>query len=357
MKIIIFAGGTGKRFWPVSRKNSPKQFSPLISGKPLLLTRIESLLKKFKPEDLFISTGKKFQKEVYKIAKDIPKQNIILEPEMRDTGPAVTLAVTYVNKLYPNEAVSIQWSDQIVKDENTLFKTLNRSEKLLNKKTKVVFIAVPARFASPYRGYIKFKNTGKELEENIKLHNFIEFKEKPTIETALEYIKSGNYGWNPGYWTINSGFYLNKLSKFSPKVYNICKEIVESNFSEGSLIKFSELDKISVDYMFAENIKSNEAVVLQADFGWSDVGEWISLKEALQESEKSNVIKGNVFDLDSTDSIIFNLEESKLVSTIGLKGMVVVNTKDVIAVFRKEDNNRLKEYLEKLESELGDGWL
>lgn len=353
MKIVIFAGGTGKRFWPVSRINNPKQFSPLISGKPLLRLRIEALMKGFKPEDIFISTGKKYEKEVMEIAPELPKENLILEPEMRDTGPAVTLAVAYIQEKYPEELVCIQWSDHLIKDETTFIASLKEGEKLIDEKTKAVFITVPARFPSPHRGYIKFGNEVSKVSSNITVYNFDSFKEKPDVETAEQYIKDGDYGWNPGYWIIDPTFYMATIQANKPQIYQVCSNIAQKGFESDVINDFSELEKISADYIFAEKVKSVEAKVLWTDMGWSDVGEWIALKEALQTDNESIVTKGNVKDLDSKDSIIYNLEDSKLISTIGLEGMVVVNTKDVIAIFSKDDNNRLKEYL----GDLDEKWL
>lgn len=351
MKIIIFAGGTGKRFWPVSRKSSPKQFSPLISGKPLLSLRIDTLLKSFNAEDIFISTGRHYSEEVKSIAPELPEENLIFEPEMRDTGPAVTLAVAYVHKLYPEELVSIQWSDHLIKDEATFLTALKEAEQQTVGESKVTFVCVPARFPSPHRGYIQFGGDVKKVSKNIVFKKFVGFKEKPDVDTAKSYLKSGEYGWNPGYWIVQPEFFLEKVKSVSPNTYQVCQDIVESSFATQTLKKFTQLEKIAADYIFAENVKASEALVLQSDFGWSDVGEWIALKEALQESDDANVTKGKVKDLDSKDTLVYNLDDSKLVATIGLDSMVVVNTKDVIAVFHKEDNTRLKQFLSNLESE------
>lgn len=355
MKIILFAGGTGKRFWPVSRRNAPKQFSPLITGKPLLRVRIELLLKEFAPQDIFISTGKKYKKEVLSIAPELPDENFIFEPEMRDTGPAVTLAITYVYSKFPDETISVQWSDHLIKDSDEFLKALKYSDKKVNETCKAVLLAVPARFPSPHRGYINFDKHIEKVSVKSNVYAFNAFTEKPSVERAKKFIQKGTYAWNPGYWNMKGSYFLKTINKYNPGIGDVCKEIVESKFEKDAL--FSTLEKNSADYMFAEHIKPEEATVLLSDIGWSDVGEWIALKEALQASDKSNVTKGNVFDMDSEDSLIFNLDDSKLVSTIGLKGMVVVNTKDSVAVFNKEDNTKLKKYLLKLEKEFGDKYL
>lgn len=350
MKIIIFAGGTGKRFWPASRKKSPKQFLPIISNKPLIKIKYEYLRLGFKPEDIFVSTGIQYKKEVTKILDELPKDNFIFEPEMRDTGAAVTLAISYVSKKFPKEVISTQWSDHLIKKPKVFIKALKETEKyILKDRAKYILIGVPARFPSPHRGYIKVRNELEKINKDISLRKFIAFKEKPDLELAKEYIKSKNYAWNPGYWSMKGIDYLNIVKKTAPDIYNVCQEIVNNNFSEDSLDKFKTLEKIAADYIFAEHLKLKDTLVTLSDMGWSDVGEWIAFKEAFESNNNSNVSIGNTFDYNSSDTLIYNQEKEKLVATIGLKGFVVVNTKDVLAIFHKDDNTKIKEFLNKLE--------
>jgi mannose-1-phosphate guanylyltransferase len=353
MKIVIFAGGTGKRFWPVSRKSAPKQFLPVGPGdnsKPLVRQAFERVLSGFAIEDIFLSTGKRYEKEIANILPEIPKENIILEPDMRDTGPAVTLAVSYINSKFPDEAIATLWADHLIKDMPTFVDCLKEGEKIVHEKNKIVFITVPARFASPHRGYIHYGDKVKDIQnEKIKCLEFKQFVEKPNVEVAKAYIEEGTYGWNPGYWIFKGSSFLNKIERSNKEIFSVCKEVVESGFADDSLKKFCELEKISADYIFAEKVYPDQAVVLLTEMGWADVGEWIALKEALEESKLSNVTKGNVYDMGSKDSLMYNLEDGKLLVTIGLNGFIVVNTPDVVAIFRKEDNTKLKELLKGFE--------
>lgn len=348
MKIIIFAGGTGKRFWPASRKNSPKQFLPVVGDTPLLKLRYDLMLKGFRAEDIYISSGQRYEQEIKTMLPQIPAQNLILEPEMRDTGPAVALAVSYINHKFPGEVVSIQWSDHIIKDSDKFIQTLKDAEGVAARQGQAVFITVPARFASPHRGYIKF---GKELDAKSGLREFVQFVEKPDEQTAQGYIDSGEYGWNPGYWVAPAEFILSKMASQNPGLVQVVTDIAESDFSQSELAKFSSLEKISADYIFAELVQPSEAKVLLIDMGWSDVGEWIGLHEALADSSTDNISKGSQVDIGSEGSVLYNYESGKLLATVGLKDMVVVNTKDAILVVPKSDNARLKQLLDKLEKE------
>jgi mannose-1-phosphate guanylyltransferase len=351
MKIIIFAGGTGKRFWPVSRKTSPKQFLPIVGDKPLVRLRYDILLKGFKKEDIFVSTGQQYKDEIKQIIPELDDDNLILEKEMRDTGPAVTLAVSYVHQKFPDEVISIQWSDHLIKDVDIFVQSLKFGEKTVIETNKIVFVTVPARFPSPHRGYINFAEEIDKVSDKTSLRKFVKFVEKPTKELAVKYIESKTYGWNTGYWIVKGEQFLDITKRSHPEYVEICREIVQSNFAPESVEKFSTLEKISADYAFAEFVKSDEALALLTEIGWSDVGEWIAFKEALEDSNDSNVTKGSTYDYMSKDTLVYNTEEGKLITTIGLDGMIVVNTPDIIAVFHKDDNTKIKEFLKKFEED------
>jgi mannose-1-phosphate guanylyltransferase len=350
MKIVIFAGGTGKRFWPVSRVNSPKQFLAVTGDEPLLRKAVNRAKRAVPVTDIFISTGKKYGAEVQALLPEIPAQNFLLEPVMRDSGPAVTLAAAYINKHFPGEAMAALWSDHLVKDEDLFGYALLQAEVKVKSENKVVFISTAPRFPSPHRGYIQFQGDPMPTERTgATFYAFDRFVEKPSVEVAMDYMESGVYGWNLGYWVMQPSKYLEVTGRERPQYVDVCTQMVEAGLDIDQTEAFSQLEKISADYAFAEHVKSPEGLVLMADIGWSDVGEWIAMKEALETAKHENVILGNVADLDCTDSLIYNYEDGKLVAAIGLNGMVVVNTKDVVAVFPQSDNVKLKTLISLLE--------
>ncbi len=353
MKIIIFAGGTGKRFWPLSRKNAPKQFLPVVDNKPLIKLKYEYLRLGFEPKDIFVSTGAQYENEVKTILSELPEENFIFEPEMKDNGPAVAYAISYVNKAYPNEVLSTQWSDHYIKKPEIFIRALKEAEQIVKEKNKSIVIGVQARSASPHRGYIKFGNKIKSLDkdENIILSEFIRFVEKPTQEVAKEYIASGDYAWNPAYFVSTYELIMQKYKDFAPSIYSVIREIANNDFSESAKSEYLNLKRQAFDYIFSENLNPDEALVINARMGWSDVGELISLKETLEESSSANVVIGKNVDIGSTDCLIYNKENDELIATINLHGLVIVNTKDVVAIFPKEDNVNIKKYLKKLEEE------
>jgi mannose-1-phosphate guanylyltransferase len=352
MKIIIFAGGTGKRFWPASRKHSPKQFQPIVDNKPLVRVKYEYLRLGFPPEDIYLSTGIQYEKEARAILPELPEDNFIFEPVMRDNGPAVAYAVAYVEQRHPGAVISTQWSDHHIKNPAVFIDALKKAETIVDKENITAIIGAPVRFASPHRGYIQYggEYLSAEKSAEIALNEFVKFVEKPNLELANEYLKSGEFSWNLGYFVFKSEQVMKKYKEFAQQTHDVIMSIAEGNFSKNVQEKFASLPKQSFDYIYAENLAPSEAIVINVEMGWSDVGEWISLKEALAENPQANVFNGEVIDLGSRDTLVYNTEPKKVVATINLDGLVIVNTPDVVAVFHKDDNGKIKEFLQQLEN-------
>ncbi len=353
MKAIIFAGGTGTRLWPVSRKKSPKQFEKIINNKSTLQLTVERLLPEFKYEDIFISTNLIYKKIIFDQLKQIPKRNFIFEPERKETGPAVLLAVSIVNKIYPNEPVLILWSDHLVKNKKN-FKAIIKSGKkmILKNQDKIIFISQKPRFANPHLGYINF---GKKVDnvDNINFYEFNSFKYNPGEKLAKNYINNGNYSWNLGYFIVMPNFIINEYKNKNKQIYELINKILhfynKKEYNQVLKNIFSQLIPSTFDNDILEKIDKNKALVVNEDIGWSDIGSWDALKEALEKTKSENIIKGSVFLEEVSDSLIYNLSENKFLVVIDLKGIVVINTEDVILVTQKTSMTKLKNAIKKLE--------
>lgn len=352
MKILLVSGGYGTRFWPVSRKKNPKQHQKVVSkDKTLLQMKYSYLTPSFSPNDIFIITGIDFAKEVKKQLPKLPPKNIIYEPAMRDTAAAVGLGLLRIKRLFPNEVVSLQWCDHLIRRPDIFRKALIEGEKIAVLENKEVVLAIPPRFPTPHLGYIKAGKPLKKLDSDgeITLLNFKRFVEKPTAEKARKYLKSGKYCWNPGYFIVHPNRVLKKYENFAPNLY---KNLV---ISEGLLYKdpenikagkiYGKFEKVAFDYIYAENLVPAEAVILRSEMGWSDVGEWSSLKEALQKNPNENVVSGKIVTVDCENNMIYNLENKKLLAAIDLSGFVVVNTPEAILVCPQESVGKIKKML------------
>ena len=278
MKAIIFAGGVGTRLWPLSRKNSPKQFEKILGDKSTLQLAVDRLRPDFAFEDIYIATGKKYEKIVRKQLPQIPSENFILEPAVRDVGPAVGMAMSIVGKKYPNSPVAILWSDHFVKKERRFREVLNFAEDLVAKNNNsLILIGQRARFANQNLGWIEF---GKEIQEirGTKVFKFKKLIYRPTLEQAERFLNTDNFAWNPGYFVTTPQFLLSQFEKFAPDLYKGIMKIKDEKTLETI---YSTLEKISFDNAILEKIDAKNVSVIAADLGWSDVGAWEALKEAL----------------------------------------------------------------------------
>lgn len=355
MKIIVFAGGIGSRLWPLSRKNSPKQFEKIIEGKSTLQKTVERLFPEFKPEDIFISTGQKYQAIIKEQLPYIPEDNFIFEPMMRDVGPAIGLAASILEAKFKNEPIAILWSDHLVKYEEKFRNILRLSEKRINEgKADFIFIAQKPRFANSNIGWIKIGKKVEEKEGRATIYDFEKLIYGPSPEQAQQFLTSGTHVWNLGYFVTTPKFLVSLYKMFVPEMYENLKEIAKNwkteKFEEKLLAIYPELEKISFDNAILEKMSPDNFYVISEDLGWSDIGAWEAMKEALSDSEDENVIiKGRVELNGSRDMIVHN-DTEQLIVGIDLNGIVIVNTGDVLMICPKDSVPKIKKFVNNLEN-------
>lgn len=352
MKVVIFAGGVGTRLWPLSRKNTPKQFEKIVGDKSMLQIAVDKLFPEFSWEDIFISTGKHYEELVREQLPQLPQGNILVEPEMRDVGPAVGLVTSQFMKLNPHEPFAILWgSDHLVKDEAEFRKALRTAESIVSQEREVVvFVGQKPRFANQNLGYIEFgKEVGKYNETPV--YSFTGFQYRPHLSTAEEYVRDGHHAWNLGYFVTTPDFLWNLFRKYSPELFNKLNNIYDAyqtpSYEDTLSSVYPTIEKISFDNAILEKMDKNYGRVLSVDIGWSDIGAWEALKEALSNSREENVTKGKVLIEDSIDSLVFNYT-NQLVVGIDLEGYLIINTHDVVLVCPKDSVPKIKTLVESL---------
>lgn len=352
MKFIVFAGGVGTRLWPLSRKNTPKQFEKIVGDKSTLQLAVERLTPTFSYEDIYVATGDKYRDAVYEQLPQIPRKNFIFEPAVRDVGPAVGLAMAVLGKEDPNSPIGIVWSDHFVKKERRFREVLTFAKKLIEQKGKdtIVFIGQRARFANQNLGWIEFGKEALEIKDT-KIFHFKRLIYRPTLSEAEKFLDSGSYAWNPGYFVTTPSFLLSQYEKFTPKIYKglmkIQKAVGTENFEKTLTKIYPTLDKISFDDAILHNLDPKNAYVIAADLSWSDVGAWEALKEALEVSSHENVTRGKTLINDSIDNLVFNYTD-QLVVGIDLEEMIVINTDDALLICNKKSVPKIKKIVESL---------
>ncbi len=351
MKIVVFAGGVGTRLWPLSRKNTPKQFGKIFGDQSTLQQTVSRLLPQFKPEDIYIATGKHYKETVVEQLPFIPKENFIFEPTMRDVGPAIGLSSFILEKKFADEPMAIIWSDHLVKNEIAFRYILQLAEKQITSgDSDFVFISQEARFANQNCGWIEL---GEKIESKngADIYHFKRLCYRPKLEEAEEFYKNKNYVWNLGYFVTTPRFLTTLYRTYDPDMYDKLQKIQHTygtpNFEHTLEHIYPTLEKISFDDAILVKLAPQKLRVISADLGWSDVGAWDALKEALSSHKEENITAGDVVLENTRDSLFFNYSK-KLAIGIDLDEVIVIDTDDVLLVCPKSSVPKIKKFVENL---------
>jgi mannose-1-phosphate guanylyltransferase/mannose-6-phosphate isomerase len=350
MYAVIMAGGSGTRFWPLSREKTPKQLLKIGGDDTLIQQTVDRVLPFIERKHVFIVTGEGIADEIgAQLAKRFGgawDRNFILEPAAKNTAPALALSALHVSRIDPNGIMVVLAADHAIRDTKAFRKCLDAAAAAAGRDRLVTLGITPSRPETGY-GYIKAGESlaGEGLKDAFRVERFVE---KPDRETAQEYLKNGNYYWNSGMFVWKAGTFLEEVARLLPSLHAGIEEI-RSNIGsprESEVVSevFSRLEPLSVDYGIME--KTDRAAVVPADIGWSDVGSWTALEEVTEKNGSGNIIVGNVIDFGSADSVLY--AEKRLVATIGLKDTIVVDTPDATLVCSKERAQDVKKVVDEL---------
>lgn len=346
MKILIMAGGSGTRLWPVSKEKDPKQNKTLIGKNTLLQQTYKRIKKGFKDSDIFLSINKRQIKEVCKQLPNIRKENIICEPAKRDTAAAIGLATMFIAQKNPKEIIATINSDHYIKNEKEFIRVL----KLAGKITKdypdhLTLIGLNPSYPETGYGYIKLNKQIKSFNGD-KVYTVDSFKEKPDLKTAKKYLANWAYLWNPAYFVFSVSTMLNLYKKHLPGQHRILMNIKKTPTALNK--EFLRIKPISIDYGIME--KTEKLLCLPANFDWADVGHWRTVKDILSKKDGENVIKGKYLGLDSKNNLVYSYS-NKLIATIGLKNMIIIETNDAVLICPKDRAQDVKKLVAKLKKQ------
>ncbi len=354
MKVSIFCGGTGKRFWPLSRRSSPKQVQQIFNGSSTLQFAYRRVQPFVEPEDILVSTSFSFFDEIKEQLPDLPEENLIGEPAFRDLGPAVALNAAIISQIAGEEEFfAIIWSDHIV-EKRDLFREMLRKaeEELKNRNSEIIFFGCLPRFANETLGWMALDR--KLRKEGVTVAGLESFKYRPPKEQAKKFFDSGRHAWNLGYFVSTPRFILGEFKKQAPGIYEKAMEITrhwgERGYRQILEEVYPTMERISFDNAVLEKLDFTKARALVADLGWSDIGTLYAFKEQQVGTEK-NLLKGDVIDKGSKDVLVYNATEDQFVATAGLEGVVVVATDDAIMVCGRDEVRRIKEIVNDLEEQ------
>lgn len=354
MMIVIRAGGVGSRLWPVSRTTKPKQFHALTSPKTMLEEAIERVDGIASAEEIFISTNANSEELVRKEYPQIPEQNIIVEPARKDTAAAIGLESVIIRKRNPEAVVASLGSDHSVKLGEEFKRVLKVAEEFVQKYPDHI-MPIGIRPTEPDTGY-GYIECGDVLDEKggTKLFSVKQFREKPDLQTAREFLQQGNFLWNANMFVWKVSTVLDLFEEHMPEMYAQLQEIEAAlgTPQEKEVIErvYPQMEKVAVDYAIIE--KTNKIAGIPADIGWSDIGDWARLKTELDETEEANVvINADHKALKTTNSLVYTDKPGKLVATIGVENIVIVDTGDALLVCDKYHSAQVKDIVEQLKEE------
>ena len=349
---VIMCGGTGSRLWPLSRESFPKQYLSLNSKdyKSLLQNTLERLqgIDNLESPLLICNEEHRFIVAEQLREIDINPGKILLEPFGRNTAPAITMAALIALKNNSESNLLILSSDHEIKNKNKFLQIIKLGIDYANKGRLVTFGVVPKTPETGY-GYIK---ASKELDlKNIIGTEIEEFIEKPNLPKAKELIKDKKYTWNSGIFLFKARTILNEVSKFAPDVISICKESLENISSDMGFQRlnkdiFFKCPNISIDVAVMEKTKLGTVLPLDAD--WSDIGSWNSVWKTSTKNTNNNFIKGNIVEQDTYGCYLRS--ESRLITAIGLKNLIIVETNDAILVADQGASEKVKDVVQYLKS-------
>lgn len=342
---LIMAGGRGERFWPKSRKNMPKQFLSLTDdGKTMIQLTVERISPLVKLEDVYIATNRDYKKLVLDQLPGLPEENVLCEPVGRNTAPCIGLGAVHIAKKYDDAMMFVLPSDHLIKFNKMFIRTLQDACDVAEKNSNLVTIGITPDYPETGYGYIKFDSHVTEG----RAYKVDRFVEKPNLEVAKEYLATEEYLWNSGMFIWKVSSILKNIQKFMPETYeglNRIQDAIGTETAEHVLEKeFTALQSQSIDYGIME--KADDIYILPGTFGWDDVGSWLAVERIKKTNEFGNVVDGNIITVNTHNCVIQG--SHKLIATVGMEDMIVVDTEDATLICSKDHAGDIKKVLENL---------
>ena len=342
---VIMAGGIGSRFWPMSVPEHPKQFLDILgTGKSLIQLTYERLLHVSPNENIYVVTNADYKEMVLKQLPNLKPDQVLTEPERKNTAPCIAYAAAKIHSLNPNANLIVSPADHLILNDKGFTDTISKAITSAEQGRIATIGIKPTRPDTGY-GYIEVTN-----ENNSALYPVEQFREKPDLETAQSFLADGNFFWNAGIFIWKTSTVLDALSEYQPNLYSLFAADMSryNTDQEQEFVNhcFHSCEDISVDFAIMEHANNIDVVV--ATFDWSDLGTWGSLDTHLEKDEKNNSTTGDNTHLFNSKNCIINLPDTTKAIIDGLDGFIVVQSDDRLMILKKESEQDLKKYLSEI---------
>ncbi|MCD8296182.1 MAG: NTP transferase domain-containing protein [Prevotella sp.] len=355
---IILAGGKGKRLWPCSREDCPKQFLDFFStGKTLLQKTYDRIVRFLPPENIYVTTNKAYTHYVTWQLPELPSDNILSEPIFRDTAPSAAWAVYRILHVNPDARVIVMPSDQAVFKEDVFINNLQEGLEFVGKNDCILAMGVKPTRPEPGYGYVQIG----DLTDQGNVFKVKSFTEKPDRKFAEMFMNSGEFYWNTGIFLSNVRYLRASLLKILPSILRNVETTEETPYNIEKELKFIDdnypsFPNISIDHGIFD--KSDNVYVMKCDFGWADLGMWHSIYENISKGEGDNVVIGSQVILEDSKNNIIKLPNDHMGIINGLDGYIVAEKGNVLLICRKEDSSALiRKYINEVQVKYGDEFI
>ncbi len=346
------AGGVGSRFWPVSTKTFPKQFHDMLgTGETLIQKTFNRLSNIIPKQNIYILTNEDYNDLVLEQLPEISKEQVVLEPAMRNTAPCILYASLKIKKLNPDALMLVAPSDHWIEDEAAFNKNVKQSFQFCEQKDALMTLGIKPTFPNTGYGYIEFNKA-----DDYPVKKVAQFREKPDYKTAKNFLSKGNFLWNAGIfvWSVNS--VLKAFENNQPELFKLFNdaEAVYNTPEESKFIQenYNKSENISVDYAILE--KSPNVFVLPATFDWNDLGTWGSLYDKLDKDYNKNAVVNAKILTNNAQGNMIKTYKDKVVVVDGLSNYIIVDKEDVLLIYPKAKEQDIKKVRQEVKDEFGD---
>jgi mannose-1-phosphate guanylyltransferase len=347
IRAVILAGGRGTRFWPLGRAARPKQFLAIAGPDPMLLATVRRVRPLVPPRRMTLIADAAQTRRARKLLPGLPRTSFLVEPEARNTAPALMLATARVFLENPEAVVAVLPADHLITDRARFLSRLRAGAEAASRQDAFVVFGIPPTHPATGFGYIRHDRRAGRRIGGTPFYPVLGFKEKPALAQAEEYTASGEYAWNSGMFLWRAGVFADMIRRYAPELERAWADIVAALRSKSATAlkrAFRSAPALSIDYALME--KAEGVLVADGDFGWSDVGAWSTLLGIWPKDDAGNAVRGETVALDSRNCLVWN--PGRLTALVGVRDLVVVETGDALLVCDAALDQRVRDIVEVL---------